>query len=416
MCNLTWSTPVPSDTDVPAISNWYEDLFFTDKLYTYQFIRTMGYAYSDGADIGECIKTSKVIPDADKAGWYQQWLSLADKTSNFADKMQKNNDIPAAREAYLKATNYYRTAAAFTVNQDEREKSVNVIAQSKASFLNAISSMPFIQPIKIPYESTALPGYLIRAPFKNAPLLIVTTGMDGTAEELYFEVGIAAYQRGYNVLLFEGPGQGSVLRKLNLPFRYDWEHVITPVIDYAMEIPDINKNKIALMGVSLGGYFAARAAAFDKRIKACVVNSGVYNLYDSVLKNFPDDLIKLSKDNPGKFNQDILNEMKNNISLDWFINYGMWVFDASTPADLLTKLQAYNLEGIASKIKSPVLIVESDADIFFKGQAKQLFDALTSPKTMMLFTAEDAAQAHCQAGAIAISNEKIFHWLSDILS
>ena len=70
-------------------------------------------------------------------------------------------------------------------------------------------------------------------------------------------------ERGYNCLTFEGPGQGGVIRKQGIPFRYDWEKVVTPVINYAIDRNEefgIDVNRIALMGMSLGGYLAARAA------------------------------------------------------------------------------------------------------------------------------------------------------------
>lgn len=404
------------DDKSPQATNWYDDIFFSDKSFSFEFIRTLGYAYSGGADLGEAVSTSKAIPDADIDSWYQQWLNTANRIYSYADKMQKQNDVASAREAYLRASNYFRTASFFMVAEKDRDKSVNTLGQSKTSFLNAIASMPFIQPVKIPYESTALPGYLIRSPFKNAPLLIVTTGFDGTAEELYFEIGVAAYERGYNVLLFEGPGQGDVVRKLNLPFRYDWEHVVTPVIDYAMTIPDINKNKIALMGISMGGYLAARAAAFDKRIKACILNGGIYDLSESITKKLPPEMLRLLKNNPEKFNAAMNDEMKTNVTMSWYFNNAMWTLQASSPAEVITKFQAYNMKEVANKIKCPTLVVDSEDDLFNQGQAKQLFDALKAPKTFLLFTKEDDAQAHCQMGAIAISNEKIFHWLSDILS
>jgi alpha-beta hydrolase superfamily lysophospholipase len=88
------------------------------------------------------------------------------------------------------------------------------------------------------------------------PLLIVHTGFDGTGEELYFSTASFAVRRGYNVLIFEGPGQGGVIRTQKIPFRPDWETVVTPVVDYALSRREVDPRKIALMGISFGGYFA----------------------------------------------------------------------------------------------------------------------------------------------------------------
>jgi len=79
-------------------------------------------------------------------------------------------------------------------------------------------------------------------------------------------------------LTFEGPGQGRVIRKQKIPFRYDWEKVITPVVDYALSLKQIDSKQIALMGISMGGYLEARAAAFEHRISACILYNGVYSL------------------------------------------------------------------------------------------------------------------------------------------
>ena len=100
--------------------------------------------------------------------------------------------------------------------------------------------------------------------------------------QLYTSAAAPALERGYNCLTFEGPGQGGVIRKQNIPFRYDWEKVITPVLDYAFSRDKtVDPNRIALMGISMGGYLAARAAAFEDRIAACVLYNGVYDGYDA---------------------------------------------------------------------------------------------------------------------------------------
>ena len=85
-------------------------------------------------------------------------------------------------------------------------------------------------------------------------------------------------ERGYNCLAFEGPGQGGVIREQKIPFRFDWEKVVTPVIDFLLENNEeycFKKDSIALMGISLGGYLDARAAAFVHCLSACILYNGV---------------------------------------------------------------------------------------------------------------------------------------------
>jgi len=396
-------------------TNWYDNFLFQDKSFIFEFIRTAGYAYSGGADLGESIATAKSIKDGDINSWYQQWLKTGDRIYNLAQKMQTHHHITSAREAYLRASNYYRTAGFYMDAVHNRDKSINVYKKSKESFLKSIADLTLVTPIKIPYEGTTLPGYSIHSSLENAPVLIIQTGFDGTAEELYLEAGLAAARRGYNVILFEGPGQGSVLRQQHLPFRYDWEKVVTPVVDYVMTLENVDKNKIALMGISMGGYFAPRAAAFDKRIKALIANPGLYDFAENTYRHLPPALVELLKTNPEEFNKQITSLTQKDSTASWFFDHALWVFNVKTPAEVMQHIAPYTLKDVASKIQCPTLIVASDEDDFDKNsyQAKKLFAAIKAPKTLLKFTPEETAQAHCQMGAIAISNEKILDWLDD---
>ena len=159
---------------------------------------------------------------------------------------------------------------------------------SKECFSNAGKLFsPPIDSIEIPYEETTLPGYFYRinedsdnnnntTPIPR-PTLVAHGGFDSTLDELYASAAAPALERGYNCLTFEGPGQGGVIRKQKIPFRFDWEKVVTSVVDYALtrdKDKEIDRDRIALMGISMGGYLAARAVAFEHRISACIL----YNL------------------------------------------------------------------------------------------------------------------------------------------
>ena len=136
-----------------------------------------------------------------------------------------------------------------------------------------------VEQVQIPYEQTMLPGYFFRPgdSGKPRPTLIVNCGYDSTAEESYLEVAAAALQRQYNCLTFEGPGQGPLIREQQIPFRHDWEKVITPVVDYLLTRSDVEPTQITLMGISIGGYLAPRAAAFEHRLAAVIANDGLFS-------------------------------------------------------------------------------------------------------------------------------------------
>jgi predicted alpha/beta-fold hydrolase len=297
----------------------------------------------------------------------------------------------------------------------DRVNSIGIWEKSVDAFRTAISSDASISMVQIPYQKTILPGYLLKSKAANAPLVIIQTGFDGTAEELYFEAGMAAYQRGYNVLLFEGPGQGGVIKKQNLPFRYDWEKVVTPVVDFAMQLDFIDQKKIALIGISLGGYLAARAVAFEYRIAACVLNGGIFDFSENIYQSMPKEVTGMLKGNTTGFNQAIVSEMARSVNINWFFNNAMWTMQVETPAEVMKVLKQYTLQGVAAKIQCPTLVIDSEDDIFLKGQPQKVFDQLKCPKTLLKFSPETTAQAHCQMGALMISNESIFNWLDQTL-
>ncbi|HLL33247.1 MAG TPA: alpha/beta fold hydrolase [Streptomyces sp.] len=140
--------------------------------------------------------------------------------------------------------------------------------------------------VGIPYEDTSLPGYLYPAADDGTgtprPLVIHHGGIDSTLGEGWFFVAAATLARGYDCLCSEGPGQDSVLRDHGLVFRPDWERVVTPVVDYALDLPGVDPDRVVLMGTSLGGLLAVRAAAFEHRLAGCVAHDAVWQLGDVV--------------------------------------------------------------------------------------------------------------------------------------
>lgn len=92
------------------------------------------------------------------------------------------------------------------------------------------------------------------------PTVIMHTGFDGTAEEMHVQGAAAGAERSYNVLVFDGPGQGGTIRHQGMLFRPDWENVVGPVIDFALTLPGVDSERLALWGLSMGGLLAPRAA------------------------------------------------------------------------------------------------------------------------------------------------------------
>jgi dipeptidyl aminopeptidase/acylaminoacyl peptidase len=394
------------------------ELVFKDTQYAFQTLRALGYAVSGGADVGEVLKTAYSIKEGDDESWYREWMKTAEQREKSGEDFLVRGRKISARQEFFKASNYYRTAEFFLHTNPEDPRIVSVWKKSRDSFLKAakLADHPII-PVEIPFEGTTLPGYLCLVDKSGAkrPLLIVHSGFDGTKEELYFETANFAVKRGYNVLLFEGPGQGGVIRVQKLPFRPNWETVVTPVVDYAITRKEVDAKRIALMGISFGGYLAPRAAAFEKRIKVCIANGGVYDFHMTAHLTPEEEKYLDTQKGAEEIDRMLYDKMKTDPSFRWVMANGMFTFHAKSPSEWLKMTRPYTMIDVAGRITCPMLIVDSEEDKDMPGQARNLFEALKSPKDFMLFTKEEGAEEHCQMGAILISNARILDWLDDIM-
>ena len=389
---------------------------FKDEQYSFEALRAMSQASVGGADIGECLTTIYRIKDGDDESWYREWLRTAQRVEKLAQGFLDQGDRISAKECYTRASNYYRTAEFFLHTDPKDPRIVETWRKSRDCFLEVVAlSDGLIEPVEIPFEGTTLPGYFYLVDKSKAlrPLLMIQTGFDGTGEEICIQIASVAVKRGFNCLVFEGPGQGRVIREQHIPFRPNWETVVTPVVDFALERPEVDPGKIALMGISFGGYFAPRAVAFEKRIKICIPNGGVYDFYASIMQNMPPDFEQMLDDKEAaeEIDKQIYQTMKTNPKLRWTFGNGMFTFAAKSPSDWIRKTRPYNMRDCADKIECHMLVVDSENDKGLPGQAKQLYDALSCPKEFMLFTSEQGAGEHCQVGGYVISNERILNWL-----
>jgi hypothetical protein len=209
------------------------------------------------------------------------------------------------------------------------------------------------------------------------------------AERPWHELGIIGEPIMDNQLLWylSHTGQGMAIREQGLTFRPDWEKVVTPVVDFALELPGVEPEGIILMGLSMEGQLAPRAVAFEKRIRICIANPGVVNWAEALMKAWP---------TAGR----------------WFRD-AAWKHGATSPADLMTKLKDFNNEGVVDRIDCQMLIMDGTAEESTPGQAKKLYDALKCPKDYMLFTEEDTGLVHCQAGALNVATRRMFDWLDE---
>lgn len=394
---------------------------FEDESFSFETLRTAGFANYGGADLGEVLVTARAIPEGDENAWLKQWEATAEHVAKIAEQSLAAGHYVSARQAFFRASNYYRTAEFF--------KRASPVNDADVARLSGRSTQTFIQTaqlldtpfeiVEIPYENTTLPGYLFLADDSGEPrpTIIYNNGFDSTQEESYVAIGAAALSRGYNVLAFDGPGQGAVIREGKLTFRHDWEHVVTPVIDFALTRKEVAPDKIALFGYSLGGYLVARAAAFDHRPAAIILDDGILDFhaaFEHMLPPFLVSWIHEQKDDQADSVLRMIMALKTGPR--WAMQNGMWTFGTSSPSEFVRKSRLYTLADIAGDITAATLVLNAENDQFLKGQPLAIHTALKSPKQLVTLTEAEGAGEHCHMGAMFRAHQVIFDWLDETLA
>jgi len=392
---------------------WYDLGMMSDPILDQSLLFYLAMTWSGQADVGECLETASRVNSSDQNSWAEEWTKTAGKLLMVAEAAEKQKHNVSAGEAYLRAATYYSAALHRHNNPKAPIVKENTIAASKY-FQKAMSLLGIpAESVQIPYGNTTLPAYYFRSQLAKgpAPVLIVHQGRDGWAMHCKY-IADAAIRRGYNCLLIDGPGQGEALRLQGLPFRADWENVITPVVDYLVLRKDVDPGRIGLMGISMGGGLAPRAAAFERRIKVCVANPGVLcwtDIISGFLGQIDPRLTDLWKTDPKGFNNLIASISAQLSLVDWGIRDMMWKHGVETPAELMVQMQAYSNKDIVSGISCRMLVMDGAADEYSQG--RDLFEALSSQKDYMFFDANDPGLQHCQVGAQASSSARLFDWL-----
>ncbi len=383
--------------------------FFEDPEFDAQLQRTVVASNSASADLGEVLALALRITAGDYDDWFEKWSCLASTTAAKGASFALNGQSISAGKAYLRATEYWRQAIFFIRHDLGDARLQRGWRAHREAFRAAVPHLPWTTTLaEIPFAGAHMGAYLLRPDDSDTrrPTILAPCGFDSTAEAGYSGTAYMALPRGYNVLLWDGPGQGGMLYEQRVPMRPDFETVLEPVIDWLLTQRGIDAGGLILIGRSLAGYLAAGGQPMKKRLAALICDPGQVEYvsrivpsmfsekaWQQILAGDPELDAKLQKmlDDPAK--------------REWF-GARMSTMGAATVGDFLRLQPAYTTEKQAPDIQCPTLLTEGEGD--FASQSEKLFDLLTCEKEYIRLTEKEGGGGHCCGLGQTLWEEKVF--------
>jgi len=338
-------------------------------MFSYQLIRILTQSMYGGGEVNECLEAASKIEVGNRESFHQAWNWQGNRVYDEAEAALAKGHKVSASAAYQRACNYIRTAEFFLEPDDARKlptylKAIESFRKGSALWVNPP------QIVQIPYEGSHLPGYFFEVPGQaQGPLVIMFGGLDSCAEELWFGPAKLMVERGVSVLVVDGPGQGGALRLNHIPTRFDYEVPASTAFDWAAANLPIDAARIGILAVSMGGYMAARSAAYEPRFRACAIWGAVYDYYE-VWANRPDD-------HP-------------------LSNIVQHIVGATNMTEARERLKKFTMAGHLDKIKMPTYIMHGEDDKQnFVSHAYRVYEGLTCEKEMTIVPKESTGSSHC---------------------
>jgi pimeloyl-ACP methyl ester carboxylesterase len=387
---------------------------FADAELDFQLIRQLGSAAYGGASIGE---TLALVPHiSDPRGWVERFEALAERQQGDGHERAGRGHAVSARESLLRAANSFRAAAYFARFGEEQQRRLNAAARD--AFLAAMEHSDHrFEDAGYDFDGRRMPAYWL-CPSDAAqpgPTLLAMSGFDGTLEEMYFQVGLGGLERGWRVLLFAGPGQMDTARDHpDLPFVPDTERWVAAALDTVVERPEVDPERVALLGISFGGYFASRAAAHEARVRALVANSPIVDLraYMVSFAGFDPDALP-AEDDFGVADIPEIPDAEMPPPIKEMSRMLILRFGQPTLKATFDRLREFVVDDL-SAIRCPSLAMVGEGEGGEPAaQAERFGDGVSGPVTTRAFSADEGADMHCQMGNLALSNAVAYDWLEE---
>ncbi len=357
-----------------------------------------------GAEIDEINRIGLRLKDkiGDDTAWFTEWAREARKVEDAGRAHIAAGRKTTGAQYLFRAANYYHVGERFL---QPKTDGLATYKRGVDCFRDAAQLIrrPKIEHVEIPYEGASLPAILIHAeavPGRTgpAPAMVFFDGFDVTKEIQYFKGVPDLTARGIACLIVDGPGNGEAVR-----FRHQWLHheterYGTAAYDYLAARKEIDPKRIGVMAISLGGYYAPRAAAFEQRFAACIAWGAQWDYWEIWRSRF-------EKLDSGKMPS---------LSVAW--QHLLWIFNVTTREAAMKKLEGFRLDGVVQKITCPFLMVHGEGDEQIPlATAQKCFDAVGSKnKTFKLFTREEGGYHHCQIDNASIGVAAMWDWLESV--
>lgn len=389
---------------------------FDDGEMDFQLLRQLASVQARAASIGECFYLADKIQSADPLQWVKSFEAQANwQKEDGLERLRKDHTI-SGRQQLLKACNSYRAAEYYSPTLSQRHRNFGLSSADCFVTAMSVSDLHF-ERHPLEYKNITLPVYFIspQNDGEKRPTLMVVSGFDGTLEELFLMHGMAAIERNYNLILFAGPGQMDIFRHYpETFFEPDFENVVKRVIDEFEHRQEVDIDSLSLLGNSIGGYFATRAAAYEPRVKALIANSPILDVHAYMASFAPEDPCDMPdkadffiEDLPDIPDFDFPRELKVRTE-QLMIRYGRHSFK-----NTFSYMKSFKVDEALANFSGNCLGLIGESEGQEPHAQYERFIQLTKADGYE-FTSQEGASSHCQAGNIDFANAIIFDWLDSI--
>lgn len=367
---------------------------------------SVSIAMASGAEIGEIVDMCQPIKDAAENGadagtpqFMAEWARMADKLSGLAQEdLEKGRGFSAA-DKLRRASLYYTTAE--RMQGPGHPGRMETFAKAQDAFKAYVKlAGENCERVDIAYNGKAIPALLTRAIGVKgpAPCVLFVNGLDSCKELLYWTfLPHELARRGISTLCIDQPGTGEALRVHDMPATPFTEQWATPCYEWLAAHPEVDADRIGIAGISLGGHFVGRAAAFEPRFASAAVWGANHNWAE-----VQDKRLKREGENP----------------VPHYWKHVMWVFGASDMDDFFAKIEGMTLNGVMEKVRMPFLVTHGAEDRQISvDYAQQSYDQLTnsSRRELKLFTSREGGVEHVGADNMTFGRHYIADWFAETL-